>query len=195
MVVDQARQHAPPVEVDDLGLRAGQRHHLAVGADGQEAAVRDRDGGGGRLRAVERREEAVMEDQVGGMLIGHVRSPVRSRCVVHRRRDGRAAAEHVRRASATGATRRRDASQPACAGHRHDLLADEDAEQPQQRHHGRRRRSDVEQAVDDADQETRAEREKVGALIGHPVSSCHAGTGASVSWTFELRCGALCTIV
>src|SRR5258706_3170831 len=38
-------------------------------------------------------------------------------------------------------------------GHGDDLLADEDAEQPYQRHHGRRRRSHVEPAVDDADQD------------------------------------------
>ena len=54
-------------------------------------------------------------------------------------------------------------------GHRDDLLAYEDAEQPNQRHHGRRRRSHVEQAVDDADQETGAERQKIDAHIGHPA--------------------------
>ena len=44
-------------------------------------------------------------------------------------------------------------------GHRHDLLANEDSEQPNQRHHRRRWRSPhIEQAVDDAHQETGAER-------------------------------------
>src|SRR4029077_20033508 len=43
--------------------------------------------------------------------------------------------------------------------HRDDLLADEDAEQPNQRHHRWRRRSHVEQAVDNADQQASAERE------------------------------------
>jgi hypothetical protein len=43
-------------------------------------------------------------------------------------------------------------------GHRDDLLAYEDAKQPHQRHHGRRWRSHVEQAVDDADQKAGAER-------------------------------------
>ena len=49
MVVDEARQDAPALEVDDLGLRTCQRHHLAVGADNEEAAVANGDGGGGRL--------------------------------------------------------------------------------------------------------------------------------------------------
>src|SRR6266850_6842610 len=43
-------------------------------------------------------------------------------------------------------------------GQRDDLLAYENAEQPNQRHHGRRWRAHVEQAVDDADQEAGAER-------------------------------------
>src|SRR5258705_12646878 len=52
-------------------------------------------------------------------------------------------------------------------GHRDDLLAYEDAEQPDQRHHRRRRRAHIEQAVDDADQEAGAERQKIDAHIGH----------------------------
>ena len=59
VVVDQARQHAPALEVDDLGRRTGQRHDLLVVADGEEAAVPDRDRARGRVRAVERREQAV----------------------------------------------------------------------------------------------------------------------------------------
>ena len=73
MVVDQPRQDAPALEVDDLGLRTCQRHHLFVGADGEEAAVANRDGGRGRLRARERREQAAMQDQISGRCwFGHV---------------------------------------------------------------------------------------------------------------------------
>src|SRR5207237_6505814 len=64
MVVDEARQDAPALEVDDLGLRTCQRHHLAVGADSEEPAFANRDGGSGRLCARERGEEAAMEDQI-----------------------------------------------------------------------------------------------------------------------------------
>ena len=74
MVVDEARQDTPALEIDDLGLRACQRHHLVVGTDREEAAIADRDGRGGGLRPRERREEAAMQDQIGGRCrLGHVR--------------------------------------------------------------------------------------------------------------------------
>src|SRR5262245_33255109 len=73
MVVDQPWQDAPASEVDDLGVRTCQRHHVLVGVDGEEVAVPDRDGGGGRVRACERREQAVMQDQISGRCrFGHV---------------------------------------------------------------------------------------------------------------------------
>src|ERR1700750_308136 len=54
-------------------------------------------------------------------------------------------------------------------GYRDDLLAHEDAEQTHQRHHGRRWRSYVEQAVDNADQDTGPKGQKVDAHRGHPM--------------------------
>jgi hypothetical protein len=43
------------------------------------------------------------------------------------------------------------------ASNRHDLLPEEDAEQAYQRDHRRSRRSDAEQAIDDADHQAGAE--------------------------------------
>jgi hypothetical protein len=57
---------------------------------------------------------------------------------------------------------------------RDDLLADKDSVQPNQGHHGRRWRSHVEQAVDDADQETGAEGQNLDAHLGHPAEARHA---------------------
>ena len=65
VIVDQAGQHAPALEVDNPGPLAGERHHLMVAADRGEFAVRDRDRSGGRIGAVECREQAAMEDKVG----------------------------------------------------------------------------------------------------------------------------------
>lgn len=44
---------------------------------------------------------------------------------------------------------------------RDDLLADENAEQSHQRDDRRRRRADIEQAIDDADEQPRAKRQKI----------------------------------
>src|SRR6266478_984993 len=63
-------------------------------------------------------------------------------------------------------------------GHRDDLLAYENAEQPNQCHHRRRRR-----AIEDR----RAYRPSRA-----PSYAC---TGCSASWSFEVRCLALCTMV
>jgi hypothetical protein len=63
MIVDQPRQDATTLEVDDLGLRTCQRHHLFVGANREKATVSDRHGGRGRLRARKRREQAAMQDR------------------------------------------------------------------------------------------------------------------------------------
>ena len=65
VIVDQAGQHAPALEVDNLGLLAGELHHIIVAAHRGEFAVRDRDRSGGRIGAVECREQAAMEDKVG----------------------------------------------------------------------------------------------------------------------------------
>jgi hypothetical protein len=56
MVVDQAGQHAPTLEVDNFGSLASEFHHIIVVAHRGEFAVRDRDGSGGRVGAVECRE-------------------------------------------------------------------------------------------------------------------------------------------
>ena len=65
MIVDQPRQHAAALEVDDLRRRAGELHHLAVVTDGGEDAVLDRHRAGGRIAAVERREQAAVQDEIG----------------------------------------------------------------------------------------------------------------------------------
>ena len=65
VVVVEAGQHAPPLEIDDLRLRPGERHDLAVLADRQKRAVLDRNGRGRRVRTIERGDQPAMEDQVG----------------------------------------------------------------------------------------------------------------------------------
>jgi hypothetical protein len=65
VIVDESRQHAPAVQVYNLGLWSGQRHHGRIAADRYELAVRDRDGVGGRIGPVERGEEPAVHDQVG----------------------------------------------------------------------------------------------------------------------------------
>src|SRR6266849_6108251 len=65
MVVDQTGQHAPAFEVDNLGLLASELHHIIVAAYRGEFAIRDRDGSGGRIGAVECREQAAMKDKFG----------------------------------------------------------------------------------------------------------------------------------
>jgi hypothetical protein len=67
VTVDQARQHTPALEVDDPGPLAGELHHVMVVPDRREFAVRDRDGGGGRIGTIECREQAAMEDDVRSM--------------------------------------------------------------------------------------------------------------------------------
>jgi len=66
VVVDQARQRAAALEIDDLRVRSGMGHHLRLPADREELAVLDRDRAGGRLASVERGETAVAEDEIGG---------------------------------------------------------------------------------------------------------------------------------
>ncbi len=65
MVVDQAGKNAPAFEVDNLGLLASKLHHIIVAAHRGEFAVRDRNGGGGRIGAVECRKQAAMQDKFG----------------------------------------------------------------------------------------------------------------------------------
>ena len=64
VVVDQAGQHATALQVDDPCRGAGERHHVFVAPDRGEDAVRDRDGAGRRVRAIERGEAAVPKNQV-----------------------------------------------------------------------------------------------------------------------------------
>ena len=65
VIVDQAGKNAPALEVDNLGLPAGKLHHIIVAADCGEFAIRDRDGSGCRIGAVECRKQAAMEDKFG----------------------------------------------------------------------------------------------------------------------------------
>jgi hypothetical protein len=69
VIVDEARQHAPALEVDDPGLLAGALHDLIVAADRAELPVGDRDRGGAWIGAVECREQAAMKDEIG--VCGH----------------------------------------------------------------------------------------------------------------------------
>ncbi len=64
MVVGQARQRRAAAEVDHLRRTARERHDLRVAADRDEAAVLDRDRGGDGVRTVERRDAAVVQDQI-----------------------------------------------------------------------------------------------------------------------------------
>ncbi len=74
VVVDQARQRAAALEIDDLRRAARERHHVRVVADRDEAAVLDCDGGRDGVRAVEGREPSVVKDQIRlGLGCGHVR--------------------------------------------------------------------------------------------------------------------------
>src|SRR5258708_28303713 len=64
MIVDQAGQHAAAFQVDDLGRWIRKWHDFAVLPHGKELAILDGDGAGGGLRAIERRDESAMQDQV-----------------------------------------------------------------------------------------------------------------------------------
>ena len=66
--------------------------------------------------------------------------------------------EHVRGALRLLPGSGEAAARIICLPDRDDLLADENAEQADERHQRRRRRAHVEEAVDDADQKTGAER-------------------------------------
>ncbi len=65
MVVDQARQGTPALEVDDLRRRAGELHHLLVVTDGGEDAFLYCHRAGGRIAAIERGEKAAVQDEIG----------------------------------------------------------------------------------------------------------------------------------
>jgi len=65
VIIDQAGQDTSALEVDNLGLLAGKFHHVSVAAHRGEFTVRDRDGGGGWIGAVECREQAAMKDKFG----------------------------------------------------------------------------------------------------------------------------------
>jgi hypothetical protein len=60
-------------------------------------------------------------------------------------------------------------------GDGHDLLANENAEQPDQRHQRRRRRAYIEKAIDDADKDAGAEREEIHFHGGYDLDT-------SVGW-------------
>ena len=64
VAVDQARDDAPPFEVDAAGLRPGELHDLMIAADGGEAPVADGDGRGLGLLPVQGRNLAVEENQI-----------------------------------------------------------------------------------------------------------------------------------
>ena len=96
------------------------------------------------------------------------------------------------------------AQHPFCQ--RRDLLADQDAEQPDQGYHRRRRGAHVQQAVEDADQEPDGESYDIGfhgktsrhgkerAAPAYSAASLFAATG-SRRWPCLTRSGALWTIV
>src|SRR5262249_35577035 len=69
VVVDEAGNDAATGQVDALRLGAGERHDLAVAADGDKAPVLHGRGLGLRLLPVERRDLAVEEDEIG--ICGH----------------------------------------------------------------------------------------------------------------------------
>ncbi|GLH79566.1 hypothetical protein SSBR45G_44750 [Bradyrhizobium sp. SSBR45G] len=69
MIVDQAGQHAPALEVDQVRPRTGELHHVLLMADGGEHTILDRNRIRLRIAAVERREQAAMQDQIG--MIAH----------------------------------------------------------------------------------------------------------------------------
>ena len=79
VVVDQARQHAAAFQVDAARRRAGQRQDLLVAADAEETSVLDGDRLGARPRAVQRREAAVEQHQVGRHARGAGEGGVRHR--------------------------------------------------------------------------------------------------------------------
>lgn len=60
---------------------------------------------------------------------------------------------------------------------RTDLLADKNAEQSHQRDDWRRRRADIEQAIDDADEQASAKREKIKFHGKAPLGAETAPTG------------------
>jgi hypothetical protein len=70
MIVDQARQHAPALEVDDPGPLACELHHFAIVPDGGESAVPDRDSACGGIGTIERRKQSTMQIRCRGRL-GH----------------------------------------------------------------------------------------------------------------------------
>ena len=74
MVVAKAGQHTAALEVNYPRFGAGERHHLAFLANGEESTLGDGDGGRVGIAAVEGRETAVAKNEVGdhraGLLLG-----------------------------------------------------------------------------------------------------------------------------
>ena len=101
MAVDETWEHAPALEVDDLRARVGESLDAAVLiVGGDDLAVPNRDRLHRRVRAVERRDDAVVEDQVGGVRDPNLLVDCRSRGV-----DGRGDHErHERQADHRPAT-------------------------------------------------------------------------------------------
>ena len=64
MRVDEARQHAPAVEIDHPAARPGQRQDIVVAADGQDAPGLHGQGCGVGKARVLGPELAVVEDEV-----------------------------------------------------------------------------------------------------------------------------------
>ena len=62
VVVDQARQDALALQVDNPGVFAGERHHLMIMPDRGELAVSDCNGARRRIGEVERGEKPSMQD-------------------------------------------------------------------------------------------------------------------------------------
>ena len=82
VIVDQARQHAPPAEVDLRAVGAGLRQHLPLVTDRREAALGDRDRGHLGQSGIKSREASVEEDSLGW----HRMAPGRHGCARASRR-------------------------------------------------------------------------------------------------------------
>jgi hypothetical protein len=64
VIVDQPRQDTATPEVDDLCGQAGELHHLLVVTDGGEDTVLYRHRAGCRIAAIERGEQASVQDEI-----------------------------------------------------------------------------------------------------------------------------------
>jgi hypothetical protein len=65
MIIDQTRQRAPPLKVDDRGLHSGQPHHVFVTADGKKFAIFDSNSVGRRPQPVEGHKQAARQNEIG----------------------------------------------------------------------------------------------------------------------------------